>query len=342
MITDLRGASGLTWARAVATLNAAHPQTLVGTYHSARDAQPAGTLPAFQPRAVPREGLADSQILMKLPSNPNVSIVDYAQPAARKYLVDHIVEDVVQSGSRLAYIDSVAHNECGFPMPWATTMTLVHDLSTNLHALGKRVITNAAWVPGVTSMQSVDQLIASGVDGVSLEMSFLPVVRGSVPRIQTAMQQYRKMLDAGLTVVFCPVASATGAADTIENLEIEQRLQAAFGMMFRKPGDRLFTNEVFWRPVPEWTAWPRRFGPALGDATIATNALGQIVMSRRFTNYTLALNTATKQVTYVGAASAAFAPAVRAAPLRRRAVGEQAPDPLDGMQNAAPREGNGV
>jgi hypothetical protein len=106
------------------------------------------------------------------------------------------------------------------------------------------------------------------------------------------------MLDAGLTVIFIPLATATGGADTIENMEIEARVQAAFGMMFRKPGDRLFTNHVFWRPVPEWGEWPERFGPALGDATIATNAKGQIVMTRRFTNYTLTLNTATKEVTY--------------------------------------------
>jgi len=302
MVTDMHGAAGLNWARAVNTVQAAYPQMLIGTYHSGRDAQPASTLATFPPRAVPREGLADSQILMPLASDPNVSIVDYAQPAARKYLVDHIVDDVAKSGRPLAYIDNVSHNECGFPVPWATTMSLVHDVTGNLHAMGKRVIINAAWVPGVTPTQSVDQFIATGADGVSLEMPFLPVVRGSPPRIQTAMQQYRTMLDAGLTVIFCSLATTTGGGNTPENLASEQRLEAAFGMMFRKPGDRLFMNEMFWQPPPDWAAWPRDFGPALADATVATNAQGQVVMTRRFTNCTLSLNTATKEVSRVATA----------------------------------------
>jgi hypothetical protein len=137
---------------------------------------------------VAREGLTDSQILMKHPSTTDADIVDYSQAVARKYLVDHAVDNVARAGLPLAYLDSVSHNESGFPMPWATTMTLVRDLSTNLHAMGKRAIINAAWVPGITSTTSVDQLIATGVDGVSLEMAFHPNVRGSVTRIQTAMR----------------------------------------------------------------------------------------------------------------------------------------------------------
>ena len=323
MITDLKGTSGLTWGRAVATVQAAHPQALIGTYHSARDAQPLATLTTHPPRAVPKEGLAESQILMKHPADPDVYIIDYSQPAARKYLVDQIVENIIRSGRPLAYLDSVSHNESGFPMPWATTMTLIRELSTNLHALGKRAIINAAWVPGITSMQSVDLVIGSGVDGVSLEMGFHPNVRGSVPRIQTAMQQYRKMLDAGLAVVFCPIATATGGDDTIENLEAEQRLHAAFGMMLRKPGDRLFVAELFWRPIPEWANWPSSFGRALGEATISTSGQGQIVMSRRFANATLTLNTATKEVTRVAVVAAAVMPEVPAAPLIRPPLSEQ-------------------
>lgn len=296
LITDLRGDSPAMWAQAVATVQATHPQTLIGTYHSARDAQFANTLNTYPPRAVPREGLSDSQILMQDPGNPDVYIVDYRQPAARQYLVDNIVQDVAKTGRPLAFLDNISHNESGFPIPWATSMDLVSELTTRLHALGKRVIINAAWVPGVTSNQSVDQLIATGVDGVSLEMAFHANVRGDVTRIQTAMQQYRRMLDAGLTVIFIPLGTETGGASTIENMETEQRLQAAFGMMFRKPGDRLFINELFWRPAPEWANWPERFGPALGSATITTNVLGEIEMTRQFTLDTLTLNTTTKQV----------------------------------------------
>jgi hypothetical protein len=328
LITDMKAASGLTWARSVAGLQAAHPQMLIGTYHSARDAQPASTLDTYPPRAVPREGLADSQILMTLPSHPEISVVDYAQPAARRYLVDHVVQDVAASGAPLAYLDSVSHNESGFPVPWATTMTVVRDLSSELHALGKRVMINAAWVPGITSTQSVDEFLASGVDGVSLEMGFHENVRGSVARIQTAMQQYRKMLDAGKTIVFCPVITGTGA-EGMADFEVEQRLHAAFGMMFRKPGDRLFNSQLFWRPTPEWATWPQQFGRPLSDAVISTNARGEIIMTRRFTNYALTMNVTTREVKYfrlAGAASAtgaSLAPQVRSAPAVRSTLADQ-------------------
>ena len=304
LMTDLTGTSAQTWSGAVATVQDARPQMLIGTYHSARDAQYAATLTRYPRRAVPREGLTAKQILMTSPSNADAYIVDYTQSAARKYLVKHVVQDVVNTGRPLAYLDNVSHNESGFPINWKVTTDVVREMSTKLHEQGKRVIVNAAWVPGVTSSTSVDQFISTGVDGVSLEMGFHQNVRTDVNRIRTAMAQYRRMLDAGMTVVFIPLGNATGGANTIENLEVEQRLQAAFGMMFRKPGDRLFTNQIFWRPVPEWTGWTESFGPALGDATVTTNGLGQIVMTRAFANCTLTANVATKEVTVTAVTTA--------------------------------------
>jgi hypothetical protein len=298
LITDLAGTDQVTWADAVATTQANHPNTLIGTYHSSRDAQYAGSFTSYPRRAVPREGLNNSQILMTEPSMPEAYVVDYRQTAARKYLVKNVVQDVVATGSKLAYLDNVSHEETGWPIPWSTTMSMVTDMTSQLHNLGKRVIINAAWVPGVTSDTSVTQLINSGVDGVSLEMGFHGNIRNDITRINKAMSQYRRMHDSGLTVIFIGLGSATGQPDTIENIEAEQRVQAAFGMMFRKPGDRLFTNEIFWRPIPEWTDWPSRFGAPLAAATVARNAAGEIVMTRPFANTTLTLNVTTKTVTY--------------------------------------------
>jgi hypothetical protein len=298
LITDLSGSDQVTWADAVAQTQANHPNTLIGTYHSSRDAQYAGSFTTYPRRAVPREGLTNSQILMTEPSMPEAYVVDYRQTAARKYLVKNVVQDVVTTGSKLAYLDNVSHNETGFAIPWSTTMSVVADVASQLHTLGKRAMINAAWVPGVTSDTSVTQLINSGVDGVSLEMGFHASVRDDVTRINKAMAQYRRMLDAGLTVIFIGLGSATGLPDTIENIEAEQRVQAAFGMMFRKPGDRLFTNEIFWRPIPEWADWPSRFGAPLAAAAVTRNAAGEVVMTRAFANTTLTLNVATKTVTY--------------------------------------------
>src|SRR4051812_22149838 len=304
LITDLKGTSAATYADGIAALQAQRPGALVGTYHSSRDAQLASTMTDYPRRAVPREGINSSQVLMPEPGVAGADIANYTQTSTKNYLVKNVVQDVVNTGSRLAFLDNVSHNESGFPIAWATTMSMVKTMVTNLHAQSKRVIVNAAWVPGATSNTSVDQMIATGVDGVSLEMALEKNVRTDVTKINTAMAQYRKMLDAGMTVVFIPLGSATGGADTIEKIENESRLQAGFGMMFRKPGDRLFTNELFFRTVPEWTAWPKTFGPALGAATVTKDALGQIIMTRQFANDTLTINVNTKEVTYTAPGTA--------------------------------------
>jgi hypothetical protein len=298
LMTDLTGNSQADYTTSLATMQAQYPQMLIGTYHSFRDAQLAATMTKYPRRAVPREGLNANQILMKEPGNPDADIVNYTQAAARNYLVKNVVQDVTTTGRPLAFLDNVSHNENGFPIAWSTTTSVIKDMATKLHAVNKRVIVNAAWTPGITSTTSVDQLIGSGVDGVSLEMGFHANVRNSVARIQTAMSQYRRMLDTGMTVIFIAVGNATGDAATIENTEVEQRLQAAFGMMFRKPGDRLFVNQIFWRPVQEWTRWPEQFGAPVAAATVSTNSLGQVVMTRQFARTTLTVNVATKEVTY--------------------------------------------
>jgi hypothetical protein len=316
LITDLTGNSADTYTTSSAALAAQRPDTLVGTYHSSRDAQLAATMTNYPRRAVPREGLTSSQILMKEPSNANADIVNYTQTQARKYLVTNVVNDVVKTGSRLAFLDNVSHNESGFPIAWSTTTSVIKDMVTQLHAQSRRVIVNAAWVPGVTSNTSVDQMIATGVDGVSFEMGFQAGVRTDVTKIQTAMAQYRKMLDAGMTVVFIPLGSATGGADTIENIEIEARLQAGYGMMFRKPGDRLFTNELFYRATPEWATWPQTFGAPVAAAAVAKDSLGQVIMNRQFANGTLTVNVNTKEVTYapVGTVTASATTSTATAP----------------------------
>ena len=298
LMTDLTGNSKEEYESALATMQTQRPEMLIGTYHSFRDAQYTSTMTRYPRRAVPREGLTNRQILYVDPNNPNVHVVDYTQSNARKYLVKNVVQDVINTGRPVAYLDNVSHNETGFPISWSTTTAVIKEMATNLHAQNKRVIVNAAWVPGITSNTSVDQLINSTVDGVSLEMGFHANVRGSVARINTAMAQYRRMLDTGMSVIFIALGNATGDAATIENTEVEQRLQAAFGMMFRKPGDRLFVHQVFWRPVQEWTKWPEQFGAPLAAATVTTNASGQIIMTRQFQRTTLTVNVQTKEVTY--------------------------------------------
>jgi hypothetical protein len=265
---------------------------IIGTYHSSRDSETAAVRAVtFPPRAVPLEGLQSSQILYV---SGNEYVVDYSQPAARTYLVSNILSNVLSTQMPVAFIDNVSSDEMGFPMPWSTTMGLISDIVAQLHTQGVRVIINAAWAPGLTSQQNVDALINSGVDGVSLEMAFLdPGVRHSICAIQTAISQYRQMLDAGLTVIFISLPGT----DPSDTGDVEGHLQAAFGLMFRKPGDKLFIAQSYWQPIPDWTGWPARLGTPNGNAVITADAQGEIVMTRQFANGSVSLNTTTRAVT---------------------------------------------
>jgi hypothetical protein len=292
LITDLMGPNQSTWSVAAASVQGSFPSMIIGTYHSSRDSETAATRSvSFPPRAVPLEGLQGSQILYV---SGNEYVVDYSQPAARTYLVNNVVSDVLKTHLPVAFIDNVSSDEMGFPIPWSTTMSVIHDIVTRLHAQGVRVIINAAWAPGITSQQNVDALINSRVDGVSLEMAFLdPDVRRSITAIQTAMSQYRQMLDAGLTVIFISLPGT----DPSDTGDVEDHLQAAFGLMFREPGDKLFIAQSYWQPIPDWTGWPARLGAPKGNAVITTDAQGEIVMTRQFANGPVSLNTTTRAVT---------------------------------------------
>ena len=292
LITDLMGRDQSTWSVAAASVQGSFPSMIIGTYHSSRDSETAAVRAVtFPPRAVPLEGLQSSQILYV---SGNEYVVDYSQPAARTYLVSNILSNVLSTQMPVAFIDNVSSDEMGFPMPWSTTMGLISDIVARLPAQGVRVIIDAAWAPGLTSQQNVDALISSGVDGVSLEMAFLdPGVRHSICAIQTAISQYRQMLDAGLTVIFISLPGT----DPSDTGDVEGHLQAAFGLMFRKPGDKLFIAQSYWQPIPDWTGWPARLGAPNGNAVITTDAHGEIVMTRQFANGSVGLNTTTRAVT---------------------------------------------
>jgi hypothetical protein len=85
--------------------------------------------------------------------------------------------------------------------------------------------------------------------------------------------------------------------DPSDTGDVEGHLQAAFGLMFRKPGDKLFIAQSYWQPIPDWTGWPPRLGTPNGNAVITADARGEIVMTRQFANGSVSLNTTTRAVT---------------------------------------------
>jgi hypothetical protein len=221
---------------------------------------------------------------------PGLEMVDYRQVVASNKLVADLVSGVAATGMQLAYLDEVSSNELNPNLPpWATTMSVLKRMVDGLHNRGVRVIANTAWHIGTTSQANVDLLLGTGVDGISLEEGFPASVRQNSAAIQTAVGQYRQLLDAGQAVIFIPDPNNYAADSTV---------LAAWGMMFRQPGDRLFIDEPFYlTTVPAWADWTQSFGAPAGPYSQTVDGSGEIILSRVFAHGQVSLNTFTGTVT---------------------------------------------
>lgn len=284
------------WRCALAALRGRLASPLIGTYRSMRSAAPAPTRAmTFPPRWNTLEAFTSADLLLGIEDSyqaqcPGLTMVDYSQSAAAAKLTADLVAGVAATGAALAFLDEVSSDELDPRLPpWSVTMGVLKSMTAGLHARGVRVLINAAIHFGTTTPANVAALLASGVDGVCLEEGFpAPSVRQSASAIQTAIAQFRQLLDAGLCVVFDP-NSPNYAADAA--------VLAAWGMMLRAPGDRLFISVPFYlTSIPAWATWPKTLGAPSGPASVATDGTGQIVLSRSFAGGTVALNTFTGNV----------------------------------------------
>lgn len=290
-----------------------NPEIMMGSYLSGWDV---GQTPGIY---FPRNRIEAQELIDKLPAGmPLESIfmgrnlipgepyqmqINYADPEVRKVWADLIFNEIVMRNPALAYLDNTRHPSLIFSqIPWSVTTEALSEVRQRLHAQGIRVITNVAW--GIYDAETADiQLFMKAVDGASFEMAFPhPFGGGSAPeileRLKKAYENYRLMLGGyvdpqtqervnGITAVTIP----NYFGDTPEEImkwEKRGEVEAAWSMMVRNPGDKIFVSHAFWRPTPDWVHWPSEFGEPLGDAVLQIEG-GEVKMERIFENGTLQL-----------------------------------------------------
>jgi RTX calcium-binding nonapeptide repeat (4 copies) len=265
---------------ALRQITAKAPGQIVGTYHSGLHASTKDSEDRYPRRALPAEWFLPSERLLL---DGDSYIVDHRIPAARQKLIRGIVYDVVATGQPLVFLDNFVHPSTGLPFSWAETTSFLRELVGELHFRGVRVIVNVAWNIGRATDADLAQFLATGVDGVALEMPFNANVRNDPVLVARSLVVYRQLLNAGRTVVLVPIEYTT-----LEGMERNSQFLAAYAMMFRQPDDSVFVAHPFWRGAPAWMQWPRLLGRALGAAQVASDGtifrdfeLGRMILTPR-------------------------------------------------------------
>ena len=182
----------------------------------------------------------------------------------------------------------LARWNCHYP-EWHESTAYLGRLRWDLHRVGIRMITNVAWSLGGVSDQEddVDELLAV-TDGASFEMALHPYVRLDKGRLERNRRLYRRMLDAGMCVAFIP----QGDTQTGEYQQ-EAELLAAWAMMIRQSGDRVWVASPYWLDNPDWLFWPLTLGDPNGPADFS--AFPEV--HRKFAGGELTVDLDTKDVT---------------------------------------------
>ena len=133
------------------------------------------------------------------------------------------------------------------------------------------------------------ELISEAVDGMSFEMTFHRLARGDRQRTTHLITVYRKWLAAGKVIVFIPVDPGL---EVPASKDEEARLIAAFAMVIRDPGDRLFVAWPFYKVEADWAYWPEQLGKATGQWQFEADH----VLTRRFERGLLWLDVISRKV----------------------------------------------
>jgi len=213
------------------------------------------------------------------------SYVNLDEPVARLPFGRLLVEEISSRPGDYVFLDNIAHNSAAGPhwFAWLNSCDLMRRVREGCPRCRKLLIVNIAVDPGALNIVELEQL-AMSVDGVAFEMPFVRARRERFGNQYDLIENYRYLLDAGKLIVLIPVDAAL---ETEAQRDAERRFIAAFAMMIRKPGDRLFVAWPFWKPAPDWATWPQDFGAAFSPATVNPE---QQFIERRFRNGRLQLD----------------------------------------------------
>ena len=215
---------------------------------------------------------------------PGTNRIDLSQPDERTGIADHILDECRIRPGQLVFLDNIVHPSAlaGW-VSWSDTCGFMEQIRAGLSPAGKRLIANIAVAPWGLTDEDV-QLVSDAVDGMAFEMPFHKDARGHRERTQRLFTVYRHWLNAGKFVVLIPLAP-------LETRHQEAEFIAGFAMLFRNYGDRLHVAWPFFQVAPEWTYWPREFGPPETDVVFEGS-----ILRRDFQNLTLYVDPGTTTV----------------------------------------------
>lgn len=219
-------------------------------------------------------------------------------------LIRLTVEEAKNRKASLLYLDNVTYFPGSSSYPtWAETCAYLDKLRNELYGEGIRLFINLSWYVGRQSDNKKElddvNLLANTVEGVTFESgqvlysenSLQPNEKMPFRENKEALEQnlkvFQRMLEQGLTVIFMP------------GKFLNQDATAAWALMIRKPGDRIFVSKNAHAEIPGWISWPEKLGIPIDPVGIVSSPNGkEVTVSRKFENSTISLNLATMEVKF--------------------------------------------
>lgn len=258
-----------------------NPKAPVGTYISGGRVEP--VIKQYPPEAIREDGIPENW------RRPSTDRVDLANPEAADRFAQLIIDACQGRKGQIVFLDNVVHpSELPGWFPWNATCRFLRLVQRGVHGADKLLIANIAGKPWGMSDEDA-RLLGDAVDGMSFEMPFHQYARGNRERTEGEIRALRTWLSQGKVVVLIPVVGSTA---TEEEGDREARLIAAFAMLIRNRGDRLFVAWPFWKPVADWADWPKRLGEPAGEWEFEADG----VLSRRFQGGTLRVDVLKREV----------------------------------------------
>lgn len=218
----------------------------------------------------------------------NTDWVDISVAAARTEFANAIADQVDAAWRPVLFLDNFAHPgtlPSGFT--WADTCAFLTLLKERMTSRKTRIIANIAGVAYAWSTADMGAIIAA-TDALAFELFFHPNTHVNATLMNNEIAAQRRFLESGKMVIAIPVAQ--GGFTQLENATA----QAAFCMMIRNPGHRLFCALGADQAVPAWNNWPTQLGPPTAEYVITGNVT---TISRTFRNGSISIHVPTRVVT---------------------------------------------
>jgi hypothetical protein len=209
----------------------------VGTYMSGTTVYPEGWHKTYPPNSITLDQMpTNARYFTDWPSPPGRKVIDVSDASTRHALQTQIRQLWQEVPAPERFIDNAAfHVAMGDKQPWSAYCENMREIRVLAESQGSRVIFNiAAEVASLSDADTQQLEQAVGDEGISLEMPWSSRVQASPEATHRAQVRYRQLLDSGMAIVLIPVKT-------------DNEKLADWVRTWKKPGDHLYMNQVFWK-----------------------------------------------------------------------------------------------